>query len=92
MKTCPVCHAVAFDDATTCFGCMHRFDPDPYDSEPLIPSSRDSPFVGHALEGDCDFGSLTVTVDEPLAFLVSIIPARMGEMVAWTCSVEKAAI
>ena len=26
MKTCPICHAVAFDDASTCFGCMHRFE------------------------------------------------------------------
>ena len=28
MKTCPVCQAVAFDDAETCFGCMHRFGED----------------------------------------------------------------
>ena len=26
MKTCPVCHAVTFDDASVCFGCLHRFD------------------------------------------------------------------
>lgn len=26
MKTCPVCHAVAFDDATICFGCMYRYE------------------------------------------------------------------
>lgn len=25
MKTCPVCNAVAFDDASICYGCMHRF-------------------------------------------------------------------
>ena len=25
MKTCPVCHARAFDDAEVCFGCLHRF-------------------------------------------------------------------
>ena len=25
MKTCPICNAVTFDDAETCFGCMHRF-------------------------------------------------------------------
>jgi hypothetical protein len=35
MKTCPVCHAIAFDDAVTCFGCMHPFD-QPVMSEPLI--------------------------------------------------------
>ena len=26
MKTCPICHAVAFDDAQICYGCLHRFD------------------------------------------------------------------
>ena len=26
MKTCPICHAVAFDDAAICYGCMHPFD------------------------------------------------------------------
>ena len=28
MKRCPVCLSVAFDDAATCFGCMHRFADD----------------------------------------------------------------
>ena len=26
MKVCPVCGARAFDDAATCYGCLHRFD------------------------------------------------------------------
>ena len=26
MKSCPICHAVAFDDATVCFGCLYRFE------------------------------------------------------------------
>ena len=26
MKTCPVCQAKAFDDATICYGCLHRFE------------------------------------------------------------------
>ena len=26
MKTCPVCNSLAFDDAKTCFGCLHPFD------------------------------------------------------------------
>lgn len=25
MKECPVCHALAFDDAARCFGCLHVF-------------------------------------------------------------------
>ncbi|HAM15611.1 MAG TPA: hypothetical protein DCP91_07105 [Eggerthellaceae bacterium] len=26
MKECPICQAVAFDDADTCYGCLHRFE------------------------------------------------------------------
>ncbi|MBQ9067746.1 MAG: hypothetical protein IJ131_01615 [Eggerthellaceae bacterium] len=26
MKKCPICGGMSFDDAQTCFGCMHRFD------------------------------------------------------------------
>ena len=26
MKTCPVCKAIAFDDALVCYGCLHRFE------------------------------------------------------------------
>lgn len=29
MKTCPVCKTQLFDDAGTCFGCMHRFPKEP---------------------------------------------------------------
>ena len=25
MKQCPICHSWAFDDAQTCFGCLHEF-------------------------------------------------------------------
>ncbi len=25
MKVCPICRALAFDDAEVCYGCMHRF-------------------------------------------------------------------
>ena len=28
MKTCPVCNSLAFDDAKTCFGCLHPFEDD----------------------------------------------------------------
>ncbi len=27
MKECPICKAVAFDDAQVCYGCLHRFGP-----------------------------------------------------------------
>ena len=29
MKSCPICHAVAFDDALLCYGCPHRFEEAP---------------------------------------------------------------
>ena len=85
MKTCPVCHAVAFDDATTCFGCMHRFDTDPYDGRPLAPLSNDDPFPH-------DNDRSTVTIDAPLSFLVSLTPVQRGDATTWTCSIETAAI
>lgn len=28
MKQCPICHSLAFDDATTCYGCLHEFASD----------------------------------------------------------------
>lgn len=41
MKTCPTCNAVAFDDAKVCYGCMHRYDEEPYEPSmaPLEESS-----------------------------------------------------
>lgn len=27
MKRCPICQSVAFDDAATCYGCLHEFNP-----------------------------------------------------------------
>ena len=29
MKTCPICKARCFDDMEICYGCMHRFEPEP---------------------------------------------------------------
>ena len=28
MKQCPICKSMAFDDAVTCFGCLHEFKPE----------------------------------------------------------------
>lgn len=27
MKSCPICGASAFDDASTCYGCLHQYAP-----------------------------------------------------------------
>ena len=33
MKTCPICHSGAFDDAQICYGCLYRFaDEKPVDT------------------------------------------------------------
>ena len=36
MKTCPICQAITFDDATTCFGCLHRYNSGDADESPLF--------------------------------------------------------
>ncbi|WP_087881572.1 hypothetical protein [Arabiibacter massiliensis] len=46
MKTCPICHARAFDDAEVCFGCLHRFADEPRP----VPVPRPAPPAGAALE------------------------------------------
>ena len=28
MKQCPICQSLAFDDAATCYGCLHEFTAD----------------------------------------------------------------
>lgn len=40
MKTCPICHARAFDDAEVCYGCLHRFADDR--SAPTASKKEDS--------------------------------------------------
>ena len=45
MKTCPICHSGAFDDARICYGCLHRFT----DEEPAVSVER--PPVGPTAPG-----------------------------------------
>ena len=33
MKQCPICQSLAFDDAATCYGCLHEFAGDESASE-----------------------------------------------------------
>lgn len=57
MKTCPVCGARAFDDAETCFGCLHRFG-DNVDEAYLpdwYPTSKLPP-IAKAAANPCSFG------------------------------------
>lgn len=83
MKTCPICQAVAFDDAQTCFGCMHRFVDDVQDVGPeaLETETRNYSF---APDGGKGAGYAV-----PPAFTVMVAPELdMVGGVSWTCSVN----
>ena len=76
MKQCPICQSLAFDDAKTCFGCLHEFA----DKEPLgaldAPDSPDAPPI--VIDGDA-----------PPAFLIQIRPERAcSGLISWTCTVD----
>lgn len=83
MKTCPVCRAVAFDDARICFGCMHCFDET---DKSGIANSAMEQTCAH----DCEPGSFeAVGRAVPPAFLVKMVPAlEETGIVSWTCSVD----
>ena len=76
MKDCPVCGAAAFDDARTCFGCLHRFE------------SENTNAAGMPLESDerASLGAHARSVPE---FLIRFTPATdtTGALV-WNCAVE----
>lgn len=43
MQTCPVCSAVSFEDATVCYGCLHRFKQSDSKESPKEDSSTSAP-------------------------------------------------
>lgn len=45
MKSCPVCGARTFDDAQTCYGCLHRFEGGETDAAgmPIMPVAQAAP-------------------------------------------------
>lgn len=50
MKQCPICQSMAFDDAATCYGCLHAFADDDGASSPdsapvAIPADAPPAFV-----------------------------------------------
>ena len=79
MKTCPICQAVAFDDARICFGCMHRYDdPDDCDASQESPTSLET-------EGGTPPDEMP---EFPPAFYIKLVPTRRGlDGVSWRCSV-----
>lgn len=76
MKDCPVCGAAAFDDALTCFGCLHRFE-----SEATDPAG-----MPVEKEERCSYGAHARSVPE---FLIRFTPGTdtTGALV-WSCAVE----
>lgn len=93
MKTCPTCHAVAFDDAPVCYGCLHRFDagssedcqgPPPSGSAALGIPAPDESSPSEPQETEAP-------KIQPPGFCIRMVPAigQAGE-VKWDCAVELA--
>lgn len=78
MKTCPICGAVAFDDAGTCFGCLHRFEAGGGDVPAPAPASSEVRDEPKAHIPGCALPS----------FLITIAPPDGGAKKDWTCSVQ----
>ena len=86
MKTCPICQAVAFDDAAICFGCMYRFEDAETDQETL--SHKPSDTAAEPVHGQVRSSSLT-----PPAFYIKMVPeTQESGAVSWACSIDFATV
>ena len=73
MKQCPICQSLAFDDAATCYGCLHEFSDD------------DAVFVNPELAP----APMAVASDAPPSFVIQITPEReRSGLTSWTCTVD----
>lgn len=79
MKTCPICGAIAFDDAETCFGCLHNY------AAGSGPASGPKQVAG---EGGDEPVALVGGDDMP-TFVIRVIPSPMLKRADWTCTVER---
>ena len=100
MKTCPVCEAVAFDDAAICYGCMHRFAEtdvvEEFDAAglPIASAKLDSDSLPDgvgmpdAAKRDAKTASGAQASDWPV-FRIKFTPKREPQgVLSWTCTVE----
>lgn len=95
MKVCPTCQAVAFDDASVCYGCLHRFDGEQAEG------GRSVHHAGAFAAEDAAMARVQVTETEagsplgagaqPPGFCIRFTPTR-GDAgaVVWDCAVELA--
>lgn len=97
MKTCPVCHAITFDDATVCFGCLHRYD----DFDPVTDTSESGSKSNVIIPAEVKPDPLAIDVSrsgfsditslQPPGFCINIKPVTSGAgMITWSCAVELA--
>ena len=94
MKTCPICGAKAFDDASTCYGCLHSFDFEESSSEPRNSSPSGMPLKPEqhgAFRNAPDNGSEEARRETfgEAALLITLTPRRESpNRVEWACSVK----
>lgn len=96
MKVCPTCQAVAFDDASVCYGCLHRFDGDQAEGGRaahrfLGASATEDAAMARVQVMGTEAGSPLVAGAQPPGFCIRLTPA-MGDAgaVVWDCAVELA--
>lgn len=74
MKTCPVCGAVAFDDAEICYGCLYRFGEEGSHAE-IAPTAKEP--------------SSQASARKASGFLIKLVPLdNPSSDVVWACEVE----
>ena len=77
MKKCPICGAIAFDDARTCYGCLHGF------------GSGDGRLDALGTAGGHDDAPVALDADGGApAFLVKFVPVEEAGRMTWSCEVR----
>ena len=87
MKICPVCDAVAFDDASTCYGCLHAFDHE----DPGCERQSGSPSGMPEPENPCAEPERPPQGQSASSatFLITLTPRKSGSgLIEWSCSVS----
>jgi len=87
MKQCPICQSLAFDDAATCYGCLHDFAGDEPES-PSIPAQTTA-FESASAEASVSDQVAVAPDGIPPSFVIKIRPEReRSGFTSWTCTVD----